>query len=196
MSEKIKTKKYKIHNNRTIPYIVEVHGKTVSILKNKNPYDETLKDPFAPFLTLKTDEIFPGKRFPMTNSIERTPIGNTVLLKISNKYMFIGHEIYEFSPVKGDVIEKYYSDMGGNDIPYPFAVGKTHIYIMLDKVAIEKSYFDMKKDIYEQHYYQRSVDMCLKGNPKTDICKDKSVYEPRIAEWKAKQVKLKTKKVD
>ena len=59
--------------------------------------------------------------------------GNSILLKISkNKYVFIGSEVYEFN-TDYDTIIKYYSPVGNNDVPYPFAYGNKNIYFMLHK---------------------------------------------------------------
>jgi hypothetical protein len=64
---------------------------------------------------------------------------------------------------------------------------------MLDKIAVELSYFAMNENIYEQFYYDHRIHMCLVGNPKTDLCKDKSVYEPKLAEFNEKKVNFKIK---
>ena len=169
-----KQKRYDIHDNGSVPFQVEVNGKTVSVLKNtykmiSGKFTVT-ENPLKKLFTVKADEVFIGRKSP-TGPI--SPPGNTILLKAGPKYTYIGSEIYEFSPVKDDVILKYYSDLGNSDVPYPYAVGKTHIYIMLDKVAIDKSFFNMKDDIYKQYY------TCTTWNPKS--CKT------------LKTIKLKTK---
>jgi hypothetical protein len=197
-------KRYEIHNNGGRPYFVDINGKTVSVNKNMNTFKlvkgefvDIEKEPKHLF-TVKADTIFIGKKSPKGGYHGLSPKeaeGNSILLSIGPKYMYIGHMIYEFSPVKGDTILKYYSDIGNNDVPYPYAVGKTHVYILLDNVAIEKSFFDMSQNIYEQHYYPHHIHMCLFGNPKSDLCKDKSVYEPRIKEWEDKTTKLKVKQI-
>ena len=175
-TRKLRTKTYEIHDNGGRPFFVEIEGTRVSV-----------KDSDHRLFSLKAKEIFLGKKSP--TGVGYSPSGNTILLKLSSKnYRYIGSEIYDFSPVKGDTILKYYSDIGNSDVPYPYAVGKTHVYIMLDKVAVEKSYFDMKQDIYGQYYYEHKIHMCLKGNPKTDICKENDIYGPRLKEFEAKKV--------
>ena len=191
--------KYEINENGGRPFSVTVSGKSITVSKNTESFVKKdgryiyhAKSPKYLF-SVQADEVWIGKRSPNGSYDGLTPSqadGNSILLKIGAKYMYIGHQIYEFSPVKGDTILKYYSNIGNSDVPYPYAIGKTHIYIMLENVAIEKSYFDMKKDIYEQHYYEHRIHMCLVGNPRSDICKDASVYQPKIEEWKAKTVKL------
>jgi hypothetical protein len=65
---------------------------------------------------------------------------------------------------------------------------------MLDKVAVEKSFFNMKGDIYQQYYAGTTyLPMCLKGYQDTSICKDKEAAKARIKELKEKTVKLKKK---
>lgn len=201
-STKAQTKTYEIHDNGGRPYFVEVSGKNVHVSKNMSTYKMvngkfvTIANPPKSLFTVKADEVFIGKKSPKGDYDGLKPSqaeGNSIVLRIGNKYMYIGHEIYEFSPVKDDVIVKYYSNIGNSDVPYPYAIGKTHIYIMLDAVAVEISYFDMKEDIYEQYYYDHRIHMCLFGNPKTDLCKDSNVYKARIAEFKEKTVKLKRK---
>jgi len=199
-----KGKLYKVHDNGGRPFFVEIQGKTVAVSKNMDTFEVIngkfvdISAPPKHLFTKTADAIFIGKKSPKGGYDGLKPSeaeGNSILLKLGGKYMFIGHEIYEFGPVAGDEILNYYSDVGNNDVPYPYAVGKTHIYIMLDKVAVEKSYFDMKKDIYEQYYYEHHASMCLKGNPKTDLCKDKDAVKLRINEFKAKTRKLKTKQI-
>jgi hypothetical protein len=201
-TRKQRSKKYEIHDNGRRPFFVEITGKSVSVLKNMNSWEKVddkfinIHNPPKDLFTVKADEIFIGKKSP-TGGYDglksKDAEGNSILLRIGSKYRYIGEEIYDFSPVKGDTIVNYYSDIGNNDVPYPYAIGKTHIYIMLDKDAVEISYFDMNKNIYEQYYYEHRIHMCLFGNPKTDICKDKTIYEPKIAEFNEKKVNFKIK---
>jgi len=200
--KKGKGKRYEIHDNRNVPFFVDVDGKTVTVFKNMDTFEKVngtfidIHNPEKELFTVKANEIYIGKKSPTGDYDGLDPRygqGNSILLKIGSKYRYIGHEIYDFEPVKGDSILQYYSDIGNNDVPYPYAIGKTHIYIMLDKEAVEKSYFDMNEPIYEQYYYEHSIHMCLKGNPKTALCADKSVYEHKLKEFKEKTVALKTK---
>jgi hypothetical protein len=199
-----KGKRYEIHDNGGRPFFVEINGKTVTVFKNMDTFKMVdnkfidIHNPEKELFTVKADEIYIGKKSPTGDYDGLNPRygqGNSILLKIGSKYRYIGHEIYDFEPVKGDTILQYYSDIGNSDVPYPYAIGKTHIYIMLDKEAVEKSYFDMNEPIYEQYYYEHSIHMCLKGNPKSALCADKSVYEPKVKEFKEKTVALKTKMI-
>lgn len=59
--------------------------------------------------------------------------GNSILIRLTatrNKYVFIGHDMYEFTAP--EPITKYYSIVGNNDVPYPVATSKTYAYFMLE----------------------------------------------------------------
>ena len=194
---KSEKRRYETHHNGGRPFFVEIDGKNVTVSKNMNTF-KLVKGKFvdveAPpkhLFTKKATEIFIGKKSPGGGYDGLKPSeaeGNSILLKLgANKYMFIGHEIYEFEPVAGDTIESYYSNIGNSDVPYPYAIGKTHVYIMLDKEAVEKSYFDMKKDIYEQFYFPQRVKDCKNGFGDKTICKDKDYVKERLKEFEAKR---------
>lgn len=58
--------------------------------------------------------------------------GNSILLKLkspANRYVFIGHVIYEFT--SPEPITHYYSSVGNNAVPYPNALSDNHVYFML-----------------------------------------------------------------
>lgn len=200
---KTKGKTYKIHDNGGRPFFVTVQGNNITIEKNMDKYDykdgkfTTIEHPAKVILEMKVDEIFVGKKSPTGGYDGLKPSqaeGNSLLLKKGNKYIYVGSEIYEFTPIPGDSIDAYYSDIGNSDVPYPYAVGKTHIYIMLDKVAVDKSFFDMKKPIYEQYYKVNThLDMCIRGYQPTDICEDKKAAKETIKDLKTKTRKLKSK---
>jgi hypothetical protein len=202
-TRKNKGKTYEIHDNGGRPFYVTVKGKTITVEKNMDTFeykDGKFRDIHKPRKHLfekSVNEIFIGKKSPTGGYDGLKPSeaeGNSILVKDGSKYMYIGSEIYEFSPVKGDTIEKYYSDIGNSDVPYPYAVGKTHIYIMLDKVAVEKIFFDMSKNIYQQYYNATTyLPMCLKGHTSKEKCKDKEAAKEYIKSLEDKLVKLKTK---
>jgi hypothetical protein len=202
-TRKTKGKTYEIHDNGGRPFFVTVKGKTVSVEKNMDTYEKVngmfvdIQKPRKHLFEKQVDELFVGKKSPTGGYDGLKPKeaeGNSILVRIGSKYMYIGSEIYEFEPVKGDSIVAYYSDVGNSDVPYPYAVGKTHIYIMLDKVAVEKSFFDMKQNIYQQYYNGTTfLPMCLRGYEPKDICKDRDEAKAVISELKTKTQKLKSK---
>ena len=196
-------KSYETHDNGGRPFRVEIQGMKVSVWKNMNSYElvngkfTTVEHPAKHLFDLTADEVFIGKKSSKGGYDGLKPKdaeGNSILLQKGSKYMFIGHVIYEFSAVKDDTIEFFYSDIGNSDVPYPFAIGKTHVYILLDKVAVQIDFFDLKKPIYEQYYTAETyIPMCLKGYQDQSICKDKDAAKERVAELKKKVTKLKTK---
>lgn len=173
----------------------------ISVWKNMNEWVEEdrkfseLQHPRKKLFDMTANEVFVGKKSPGGGYDGLRPKeaeGNSILFRVNEKYVYIGSEIYEFSPKAGDTIQKFYSDIGNSDVPYPYAIGNTHVYILLDKVAIEKSFFDMKGDIYQQ-YYQGST--FLKQHMRQMTKEQKEEAKDRMAELKQKQSKLRTKQL-
>ena len=197
-------KEYFIHDNGDRPFRVEIEGTKVSIFKNMDTF--TMKEgkfieiskPEKHLFDFKADEILIGKKSPKGGYDGLKPKeaeGNSILLRVGPKYVMIGSTIYEFQSIKGDTIEKFYSDIGNSDVPYPYAIGKEYVYILLeDHVAVEKGFFDMKKPIYQQYYEAASyIPMCLKGAQKSDLCKDRDAAKERVAQLKEAVKKFKVK---
>jgi hypothetical protein len=67
--------------------------------------------------------------------------GNTILLKLpsseaENKYVHISDVIYEFTSYAK--IVEYYSPIGNNMVPYPYAIDELgNYYLMVEKVVLE-----------------------------------------------------------
>ncbi len=79
--------------------------------------------------------------------------GNSILLQLPDRYVFIGEYIYEFVP--NDSILEYYSVIGKNDVPHPVAVGTNYVYMMLNKRYVNKKDFGSDvnwMDAYEEFY--------------------------------------------
>jgi hypothetical protein len=192
---------YEIHDNGGRPFTVEINGLRVSVFKNMDEYElqgkqfVTIPKPRKHLFDFTANEVFLGKKSPTGGYDGLKPKdaeGNSILLHVGEKYVYIGSEIYEFSLRAGDTIEKYYSDIGNSDVPYPYAVGRTHVYIMLDEVAVEKSFFDMKKDIYRQYY--DGTDALPQYMAR--LTKDqKEQAKDRIAELETKSKKMRTKQL-
>jgi len=93
--------------------------------------------------------------------------GNSILVEFNNdhesdiwKYVFIGSEIFSFESKK---ITKFVSNIGNNDVPYPYAIDvDNNYYLMLDYVIIddrieEYTYktidnFTYVMDVYNYYY--------------------------------------------
>ena len=111
----------------------------VSVYKNMDTEENidgqwvTIKKPRKLLFTLTPEKVFGGK--------------GSVLLKLKPFYRFIGYIIYDFLPVKGDTIVSFHSKIGNSGVDYPYAIGKTHVYILLAKVAVETSYFERRHKV-------------------------------------------------
>jgi len=172
-------KSYEIHDNGGRPFRVEIQGNNVSVWKNMNEYElvkgkfVTIEKPEKHCFDFEADVLFIGKKSPDGGYDGLKPKeaeGNSILLQTGSKYVYIGSEIYEFAPVKGDTIIKYYSNVGHSDVPYPYAIGKTHVYILLEKVAIPLDFFEGMKGIYEQFYKLQAA----RGHQKDKVMKLKT----------------------
>lgn len=195
---------YYIHDNGGRPFRVEVNGKNVSVYMNMDTFKKingTFQDVSRPekhLFDVVAEKVFIGKKSPKGGYDGLKPKeaeGNSILLHLGEKYMFIGEKIYEFKPMKGDSIKKFYSNIGNSDVPYPYAIGEKYVYILLsDHMAVEKSFFDMKDDIYQQFYEATTyLPMCLRGHQSSSICVNRAEAKARIAELKEKQKKFSVK---
>jgi len=145
--------KYVIEDNGSHPYHVYDYGSRADVYALQYDRDSDEEVVVKKILSIPYKKLFPGDntlRLPDYSSKK----GNTVLIQQTNgKYIYIGDGIREFSGVDGDVIEKYYSPIGNNSVPYPYAVGKKYTYFLVDKTEyVENSSFDVKKDGYTQFY--------------------------------------------
>jgi len=170
---KITGKIYYIHDNGRQPFkvICNESKKTVYIYKDirdwsgKNVPEEPIYEDLI--LEFKYKKIFSGELLSsnLGNSKKRYLFepGNSVLLYLGNcKYVYIGSEIYSFETGKGtdEEITKYYSAIGNNDVPYPFAVSKNKTYLMieyviLDNQELEDASKECKKKDYNKEYYNK-----------------------------------------
>ena len=108
---------------------------------NKNNYNKLC-------LKLNAEKIFIGKD---VNNIKFK--GNSILLQTnSQEYYFIGSSIYKFK-INEDIIS-YFSPVGNNDYPYPYAVSENNIYLMIDKIYFNKNLLQ-STDPY--HFYYKST---------------------------------------
>jgi hypothetical protein len=92
--------------------------------------------------------------------------GNSMLFELSPfNYMYIGESVYTFKT--SDVIKKYVSRVGNNDVPYPYAVGTDNTYLMIENVFIPNSVISQaKSDPYEYLYECFSV--CVNANKRKE----------------------------
>jgi hypothetical protein len=135
-----KGKHYDIHDNFSRPFRVfvsEEGAKKVAIYKDTHTelgepedYSKLIKE-----LTVK--EVYIGKSTGHAAGADHRPdqahmfVGNSILLHVSsNKYIHIGSSIYEFE--MSDKVDKYFSMVSRNDVPYPVLLGTENVYFMLE----------------------------------------------------------------
>jgi hypothetical protein len=91
-----------------------------------------------------------------TNRVDPEFVGNSVLAQLTASHcVLVGANITEFYIVPGDSLESatFTSDVGSNAVPYPYLVGATHTYFLLDFVAVPNEQFNFKAgDLYSQFY--------------------------------------------
>lgn len=92
--------------------------------------------------------------------------GNTILVKSGREYVHVGDGIFSFKSELGDEIQKYFSPIGNSDVPYPIAVGKSHVYMVCEKTVIKKSLFpkgisweDEAVEYYYEHFLSNTKDV-------------------------------------
>jgi hypothetical protein len=128
MTRTSRTRTYYIHDNGARNLKVKVTGKLVFIYvctsSNYESYEPVLNYSTEPIFTFKCKKVFVGREKTGTEA------GNSMLLQTEdNDYVHIGTDIYSFRT--SEPIVKYVSDVGNNDVPYPYAMTKTKVYFML-----------------------------------------------------------------
>lgn len=146
----LKGQKYETHDNSLRPFLLHVNSssKTIDIYKRIYPKDFKKPAETVFYKTFKFKEIWIGNdpKYPEFK-------GNSVLIQLPSKeFMFIGHKIFTFSLMPEDSPVRYYSPMGNNDVPYPYLVGKTHTYYMIEDKIVPNDWLDLKRDAYSQLY--------------------------------------------
>lgn len=141
-----KIRKYKTHDNGSRPFLVVISDDKIIVFKKNDVYEKSKKsnekklEPWIDCLKInKFTNIFIGKNSKKYSiySSYGSFTGNSIIVEIKPKnYIFIGDCIKSFN-TKEPILE-YYSVMGNNDVPYPFALSDTHIYLMSDMVYTNK----------------------------------------------------------
>lgn len=159
-------KDFLVHCNYGRPFLVYVGEKTRIYKKSEKHYieDDSESIQYDYYIDLVAEyeptKIFIGKS-PLNEGTEFSGShgdsfdGNSILLEIGSKKVFIGVEVYEFETK--DKILEYYSPVGNNDVPYPFAIGEDNVYFMCDMRYVPKHIYDMhvpaeETDVYMYFY--------------------------------------------
>ena len=119
---------YNIHDNGGNPYRVEVDEDKKTLKIFMKPYDSKTENELPEkFLTKYNLEVRPGI------DLEHPQwAGNTILfLNRQKEYIWISnHGIYQIEFPKDEQILALFSEVGNNDVPYAYAVGKQNIYYL------------------------------------------------------------------
>jgi len=168
------SKSYLIHDNGGRPFKVTIKGKKafISVIcdypgeNNEVVYEPIVRRTLGPlefsfikeFIGLDNyDKIRIGQKITGYRPTLRSKTkGNSILFQVKSdksnlkKYIYVGSEIYSF--YTNELIDKYYSPIGNNDVPYPYAVSKNNVYLMAEKKVLnrEKVYLP---DPYQQYYF-------------------------------------------
>jgi hypothetical protein len=132
-----------IHDNGNKPFLVEIHPNEILVYKYKFILTELEKTTFKgeyiiidyPYSFKNYVKCFVGK----DNGIEpKKHHGNSILIQMNKTdYIYIGERIIMFK--LDEQIVSFYSPIGNNDVPYPYAVGEKNTYLMIE-------YYYDKKD--------------------------------------------------
>lgn len=174
---------YFTHDNGGRPFRVNISadGKSVEVYKRVEctddcPEEDTYHEKPA-LIWRRVQHVFVGES-PKT---ERTEFsggfgpefrGNSILLHLKGlTYVCIGESVFQFN-AKSPIV-KYVSEVGNNDVPYPYALdSKGRFYLMVEKVILTKC--DDPGNPYRWYYdhHRMTKDLGLR-HPKqpTDILK-------------------------
>nr|QYA18393.1 hypothetical protein KOM_12_123 [Clandestinovirus] len=107
-----------------------------------------------------------GKDKHASSSNPRYGNGNSILVEVKPlNYVFIGHKIMSFQTKER--ITQYKSPIGNSDVPYPYACTKSHIYLMLESVILEKKDVPKMKDPYHVYYFDIKKPKGRRPKPKS-----------------------------
>lgn len=164
-----KGKRYEIHDNGGVPFVVFVSGNTATIIDNVYNEETDSRSLGKELLKVSFKQCWPGgndEKLKMYGPKKAADKGNSILLDLrKGMYMFIGQMVYTFEVEKGDEIQNYYSPIGNNDVPYPYAIGKTHTYLMIENVSVANDLLTKGVDPYK-HYYGFTGEPSIKKNAK------------------------------
>jgi len=141
---------YLTHNNGDRPYRITIKESKLIIINDNNNNEE--------ILSINTNKIWIGES-PLTKMTEFSGgygpkfKGNSILLYIDNYYIFIGHKVYSFK-TEYEIIN-YVSEVGNNDVPYPYAVDtENNYYLMIEeiKLSVPDEYYT---DPYTYYYSKK-----------------------------------------
>jgi len=167
---------YKIHDNGGMPFVVALAKNEATVYSQT--YDEEKKKYVKEkeLLSVPYTRAFIGdNKLGVNGYVQKGKYkGNTILLHLDkNDYIFIGGEILKFKTTDSACIMDYFSPVGNSDVPYPYAISETKVYLLDEKVALPVEMIDVKKDAYEQYYRLQNVSATSKKIVKKSVSKMK-----------------------
>ena len=188
-NKKILGKHYFIHENYSRPFVVFINKNKVDVYKqSKENYDE--KPDVNTYNKLvksfNASKVFIGKspKIAMTKfsgGYGKKYDGNTILLHLKqNDYVLISGIGLQNFKLKNDKIVKFYSPLGNNDVPYPFALGnKNYYFFVYPDGYLHKSLFPKIK---KESDLEKIINFGMDHDPfmyslKTHKLKNKMTYE-------------------
>lgn len=164
---------YLTHDNGGRPLKVSIYKdkKEANIFTfNKDDFNDFLKFPKKKdYITLiykfYFEKVFIGRslKIPMTEfsgGYGKKFTGNTILFQIKPKhYIFVGNNIFSFTT--NDNIISYFSHVGNNDVPYPYAIGEENVYFLSQHRYIKREDFPIEikdntnDDLYNYLYFEK-----------------------------------------
>lgn len=140
---------YQIHDNGGLPFSIEVNEvENICIVRDNYNHENIIQ-------RFHCNKIFVGC------DDSGQDLGNTLLLHIkNNEYVFIGPMIYSF--VSDNPIIKYSSNIGNNDVSYPYAINENNDIFLLSEfvvIAYDEKLNERMKEYADPYAYY--YDYCL-----------------------------------
>lgn len=142
---------YRVHDNGGRPFEVRIEENTAKVYRVSDNVD--LEDDAIAFFVML--EAFIGQ-----GNGEQDEVGNSILLQTGARtYVWIGWEIVSFQLHEGaSEVTSFVSDIGPNDVPYPFAVTDDgYIYCFVEMVYFKHDTPDQFR--FRDIYNMQDVDM-------------------------------------
>ena len=145
------TKRYLVHDNGGRPFMASFDKHKVAVFKSTADDDYDYDRPKT------TYTICVLKPTPYVKAFVGGTDGNSLLFFLGYKnmkyltYLHVGREVYTF--VAPTQITKYFSPLGGSDVPYPYAVDvEGASYLMAEHVIVPRELLTTSPDPYDTLY--------------------------------------------
>ncbi len=151
------TEYYEIHDNYNIPFQVktiknELTNKYISatvdffkifcddLVYDSDEYDSDEYENNNPIIFIKNPyQIFIGSSYKAEYDYS---IGNSILIQPTKdlEYIFVGPRIFKFKT--DEPISVFISPIGPNDVPYTYAISKSKLYLLSERVVVDTRHID------------------------------------------------------